>query len=75
MSCGYEVVVVASFLVEGAKLDEAITHDIGVGCQTCTHLLHRVARYLVPILLVTVYDFQFATILVADGRGHLQVLL
>jgi hypothetical protein len=65
----------ASFLVEGAKLDEAVAHDVRVGCQSRAYLIHGVLRHLVPILTVAVDDFQLAAILVADGSSHLQVLL
>ena len=55
MSCGNEVVVVTHLLVEGTKLNEPIAHHIGIGGETCLHLLHRVASHLVPVFLMAVY--------------------
>jgi hypothetical protein len=75
VACGNEVVVVAALLVEGAKLDEAVAHDIRVGCQSCAYLIHGVLRHLVPIFAVAVDDFELAAILMADGCRHLQVFL
>ena len=65
----------ASFLVEGAKLDEAVAHDVRIGRQSRAYLIHRVLRHLVPIFMMAVDDLQLAAILVADGSSHLQVLL
>ena len=64
----------ASLLVEGAELDETVAHDVRIGRQSCTYLIHRVLRHLVPILMMTVDDLQPAAILVTDGSSHLQVL-
>ena len=75
VACGYEVVVVAALLVEGTELDEPVAHDVGVGGQSCAYLVHRVLGHLVPVLAVTVNNLQPTAVLVADGSGHLQVLL
>ena len=75
MPCGNEVVVVATLLVEGAKLDETVAHDVGVGRQACAHLVHGVFRHLVPVLTVAVDHLQLAAILGSNGCRHLQVFL
>ena len=73
VACGNEVVVPTPLLVEGTELDEAVAHDVGIGRQSRTNLIHGVFSDLVPILPVAVNDLQLATILMADSRCHLQV--
>ena len=75
MPRGNEVVVVATLLVEGAELDEAIAHHVGVGRQSRAYLIHSVLRHLVPVLAVTVDDLKPAAVLRRYSCGHLQVLL
>ena len=70
---GNEIVVVATLLVEGTELDETIAHDVGIRGQARAYLIHRVLRHVVPVLSMAVDDFQATAVLMADGRGHLQV--
>ena len=72
---GDEVVVVAPLLVEGTKLDEAVAHHVGVGRESCPHLLHRVARHLVPVFPVAVHHLQPTTVALCHDCRHLHVLL
>ena len=46
----------ATLLVEGTELDEAVAHDVGVGGESRAYLIHRVLRHLVPVLAVAVDD-------------------
>ena len=73
VSCGNEIVVVSPLFIEGTELDEAVAHHVRVGRKPCSHFVHRVARHLVPVFLVTVYRFQSAAIAGCDGGGHLKV--
>ena len=54
VACGYQVVFVTCFLVEGTELDEPVAHHVGVGREARLHLLHGVARHLVPVFFVAV---------------------
>ena len=72
---GDEVVIVAALLVEGAELDETVTHHIGVGRIARAYLFHRISGDLVPVLLMAVDNLEAAAVLMGDGRGHLQILL
>ena len=56
MSRGYEVVVLARLLVEGPELNQTVAHHVGVGRESGFHLVHRVLRYLLPVLPVAVDD-------------------
>ena len=73
MARGNKVVVVATLLVEGAKLDEAVAHHVRIGCQSCAYLIHSIFSDLIPVFLMAVNDLQLAAILVTDSRCHLQV--
>ena len=75
VACGNEVVVVAALLVERPKLYQSVAHHVGVGRQSGAHLVHGVARHLLPILLVAVNNLQFASVAQGHGGGHLKVLL
>ena len=73
VSGGDEVVVAAALVVEGAELDEAIAHNIGVGSIAVADLLHRVVRHAVPILTVTAHNLKTASVATAEGGSHLKV--
>ena len=75
MSGGNQVVLMSALLVEGSELNESVAHHVGVGCQSRANLIHRVFRHLIPVFLMAVHNLQLATIFMADGCGHLQVLL
>ena len=75
MTCGNEIVVMATFLIEGTELNQSVAHHIGIRRQTRTHLLHRIGRHLIPVFLMTVDDFQLTAILMRHRRRHLQILL
>ena len=72
---GDEVVLMAFLLVEGAELDEAVAHHVGIGREAGLHLLHGVARHLAPVFLVAVDDLDGAAVLPGHGGGHLEVFL
>ena len=75
MACSDEIVVLATLLVEGAKLDETVAHHVRIGGQTCSHLIHRVLGHLIPILLMAVDHLELAAILMRYSRRHLEILL
>ena len=74
VSCSDEIIVMPAFLIEGSELDQTITHHVGVGRKACTHLVHRIARHLIPVFAMTVDDLQAAAILMRHRRRHLQIL-
>ena len=74
MSGGNEGIIVAHFLVESAKFDEPIAHHVGIGRVAGAHLFHGVARHLVPIFAVAIYDFELAAIALSHGCRHLHIL-
>ncbi len=51
-----EVVVVPHLLVEGAELDKAVAHHVGVGGIASLDFFHGVAGHLAPVFLVAVDD-------------------
>ena len=73
MARGYKIVVVAPLLVEGAKLYQPVAHHVGVGRQPGAHLIHGVARHLVPVFAVAVNHLEPAPVTGRHGSGHLQV--
>ncbi len=54
MTCGDIVVMTANLLFERAKLDEAVAHHIGIGCQAKLDSLDCIAHDLFPIFLLEV---------------------
>ena len=70
-----KVVVVSALLVEGTKLNQSVAHHVGVGCKSSLNLLHCVARYLVPILVMAVDNLKLASEAVSHGGSHLEVFL
>ena len=75
VASGNEVIIMPLLLIEGSELDQTITHHIGIRRQTCTNLVHRVLRYLIPVFLVAVNHFQPTAIFTRHSSCHLQVLL
>ena len=75
MPRSYEVVLVATLLVEGTELDEAVAHYVGVRRQSRTYLIHSILRHLVPVLPVAVYHLQPAPVFMRHRRCHLHILL
>ena len=75
VSCSDEVIVMATLFIEGAELNQTVTHHIWIGCQAGTYLFHRVGRHLIPVFFVTVDDLQLAAVLMRHRRCHLQILL
>ena len=75
MSRCYEVVLMSALLVEGSELYQAVAHDIGVGRESGTHLVHRVARHVVPVFTMTVHHLETATEAACHGSRHLKVFL
>ena len=71
---GNEVVVMSAFFIKRPELDESVAHDIGVGGKTCPHLLHRVARNLIPVFAMTVDDLEVAPIFMGHSCRHLEIL-
>ena len=65
----------SALLVEGTKLNQSVAHHVGVGCKSSLNLLHCVARYLVPILVMAVDHLKLAAEAVSHGGSHLEVFL
>ena len=70
-----EVVLVSALLVKRSELDESVAHHVRVRREARTHLVHRVARHLVPILAVAVNHLQFASEASRHGSSHFEVFL
>ena len=71
---GNEVVVMSAFFIKRTELDESVAHDIGVGGKACPHLLHRVARNLIPVFAMAVDDLEVAPIFMGHSCRHLEIL-
>ena len=75
MTGGNEVVVAAPLLVKRPELYQSVAHHVGIGREARTHLVHRVARHAVPILLVTVHHLKPAAVARRHCRSHFKVFL
>ena len=72
---GNVVVGIASLLLKGAKLDEAVAHYIGVGREAALDTLHHIGCDAVVVFLLQVDNVELQSVAFGSECGEFDVLL